>query len=303
MKTQLSMILPEAISNVAAPMIQEALSMAPVLCSTGKSHSSTHKTGKFTSAGKSAPREAHDVQLDMGITTFVGMSKADNEVPVDPKPKRTRPDWYPRSPTPKKPDPDWNTTKTIDDDEEQPWFKEMINAEKPPLTFDELMRAHKGNSYKLDWINPKGYDHPVDMTKPLPLQEKDGRLIISIEVFFNNDLEYLKGRTQKGPTPRLSPRLQLQDTHKAMVNSSSKHIVFSKQRILSVLSVQVEKKFGYGYLNKIVIKRADQKQYTIKEEDFPDLHPNDIKDMLLLLNQNKLWNLDADAIIDLGVAL
>ncbi|GJV24647.1 hypothetical protein Tco_1377342 [Tanacetum coccineum] len=94
-----------------------------------------------------------------------------------------------------------------------------------------------------------------------------------------------------------------QQFYRAMVNSSSKHIVFSKQRILSVLSVQVEKKFGYGYLNKIVIKRADQKQYTIKEGDFPDLHPNDIEDMLLLLNQNKLWNLNADAIIDLGVAL
>ncbi|GJV24646.1 hypothetical protein Tco_1377341 [Tanacetum coccineum] len=331
MKTQLPTILPEAISNVAAPMIQEALSMALVISqsyltaddhkhlyealvlsyqldkdlfdtyghtislkrsreedkdedpsagpnqgkeknkrrsgketdsskqsskepSTGKSHSSTHKTGKFASAGKSAPREAHDVQLDMGITTFVGMSKVDDEVPVDPKPKRTRPDWYPRSPTPEKPDLDWNTTKTIDDDEEQPWFKEMINAEKPPLTFDELMsRPIDFSAYalnhlklpelireilvgpvfnllkgtckscveleyhmeecfqaladKLDWINPKGYDRPVDMTKPLPVQEKDGRLIISIEVFFNNDLEYLKGRTQKGPTPRLSPRL------------------------------------------------------------------------------------------------
>ncbi|GKD80141.1 hypothetical protein Tco_1342762 [Tanacetum coccineum] len=88
-----------------------------------------------------------------------------------------------------------------------------------------------------------------------------------------------------------------------MIKSSSKHTVFSKQRIISVISVQLEKKFGYGYLNKIVIKRADKKQYTIKEGDFLDLHLNDIEDMLLLLNQNKLWNLDTDAIIDLGVAL
>ncbi|GJR32499.1 hypothetical protein Tco_1108731 [Tanacetum coccineum] len=107
--------------------------------STSKSLSSTYKSGKSASAGKSAPKEAHDVQLDMGTTTSVGMSKADDEVPVDPKPKRKRPDWYPISLTPKTPDLDWNTTKTIDDDEEQPWFKEMINAEKPPLTFDELI--------------------------------------------------------------------------------------------------------------------------------------------------------------------
>ncbi|GKB36904.1 hypothetical protein Tco_0881846 [Tanacetum coccineum] len=50
---------------------------------------------------------------------------------------------------------------------------------------------------KLDWLNPEGYDRPVDMTKPLPLQEKNGRLIIPIEVFFNNDLEYLKGKNSE----------------------------------------------------------------------------------------------------------
>ncbi|GJZ48794.1 hypothetical protein Tco_0602984, partial [Tanacetum coccineum] len=182
--------------------------------STGKSHSSTYKSGKSTSTGKSAPREAQDVQLDMETTTSAGMSKADDEVSVDPKLKRSRPDWYPRSPTPEKPDPDWNTTKTIDDDEEQPWFKEMINAEKPPLTFDELMsRPIDFSAYALHHLKLpeltreilvglvfnllKGYDRPIDMTKPLPLQEKDGHLIIPIEVFFNNDREYLKGKNSE----------------------------------------------------------------------------------------------------------
>ncbi|GKF24198.1 hypothetical protein Tco_0076520 [Tanacetum coccineum] len=84
--------------------------------STGKSHSSTYKSGKSTSTGKSTPREAQDVQLDMDTTTSAGMLKADDEVLVDPKPKRTRPDWYPRSLTPETPDLDGNTTKTIDDD-------------------------------------------------------------------------------------------------------------------------------------------------------------------------------------------
>ncbi|GJR50917.1 hypothetical protein Tco_1401438 [Tanacetum coccineum] len=30
------------------------------------------------------------------------------------------------------------------------------------------------------------------MSQPLPLQDKDGRLVIPVEFFFNNDLEYLK---------------------------------------------------------------------------------------------------------------
>ncbi|GJR92570.1 hypothetical protein Tco_0264744 [Tanacetum coccineum] len=52
-------------------------------------------------------------------------------------------------------------------------------------------------SDQLDWTNLEGYDHPVDMSKPLPLQEKEGRRIIPIEVFFNNNLDYLKGDKAK----------------------------------------------------------------------------------------------------------
>ncbi|GKA07822.1 hypothetical protein Tco_0687046 [Tanacetum coccineum] len=49
--------------------------------------------------------------------------------------------------------------------------------------------------------------------------------------------------------------------------------------------------------------RADQKLYTFKESDFPNLHLNDIKDMLLLHVQHKLFNLEGNDIIDLAVAL
>ncbi|GJX26290.1 hypothetical protein Tco_0232586 [Tanacetum coccineum] len=52
-------------------------------------------------------------------------------------------------------------------------------------------------SDQLDWTNPEGYDRPIDMSKPLPLQEKEGRLIIPIEVLFNNNLDYLKGDKAK----------------------------------------------------------------------------------------------------------
>nr|GEV01402.1 hypothetical protein [Tanacetum cinerariifolium] len=85
----------------------------------------------------------------------------------------------------------------------------MIQVEKPPLTFDELMSttieflAFAMNRLKLnkitraDLVGPvfnllKGHKSPVDMSKPLPLQDKEGRLTNSVELFFNNDLEYLK---------------------------------------------------------------------------------------------------------------
>ncbi|GJY96116.1 hypothetical protein Tco_0512477 [Tanacetum coccineum] len=88
-----------------------------------------------------------------------------------------------------------------------------------------------------------------------------------------------------------------------MINRKSKYKVFSTMRILSVVSVEIEKKSGYGYLEKIVVRRADQKLYKFKEGDFLDLHLNDIEDMLLLIAQNKLFNLDDDVIVDFVTAL
>ncbi|GJZ92557.1 hypothetical protein Tco_0664622 [Tanacetum coccineum] len=46
--------------------------------------------------------------------------------------------------------------------------------------------------HQLDWANPEGHKIPVYLSKPLPLQDKEGRLVIPVEFFFNNDLEYLK---------------------------------------------------------------------------------------------------------------
>ncbi|GKE14314.1 hypothetical protein Tco_1421891, partial [Tanacetum coccineum] len=123
---------------------------------------------------------------------------------VAANPKRQKNDWYKKSPSLELQDPDWNTVKTINDAQEQPWFKEKVNAVVPLLTFDELMSTpidfstFAMNCLELTTLtrevltNPEGYDRP-DMGKTLPLIKKKGRLTIPVEVFLNNDLEYLKG--------------------------------------------------------------------------------------------------------------
>ncbi|GJZ87713.1 hypothetical protein Tco_0659323 [Tanacetum coccineum] len=50
-------------------------------------------------------------------------------------------------------------------------------------------------------------------------------------------------------------------------------------------------------------RRADQKLSKFKEGDFPDLHLNDIEDMLFLIAQSKLFNLEGDVIVDFFTAL
>ncbi|GJX81364.1 hypothetical protein Tco_0330845 [Tanacetum coccineum] len=45
---------------------------------------------------------------------------------------------------------------------------------------------------KLDWNNPEVDRYPFDLSKPLPLQGHPGHLTVSVDYFFNNDMEYLK---------------------------------------------------------------------------------------------------------------
>ncbi|GJR72531.1 putative exopolyphosphatase [Tanacetum coccineum] len=148
---------------------------------------------------------------------------------------------------------------------------------------------------KADLKNPEGDRFPYDLSKPLPLQGSPGHFTFLVDFFFNNNLEYLRtGNSERKYTTSIT---------KTKAAKFSKLDVYSTMKILSVVSVKVDKQFGYGYLQEIVVRRADYKLYTFKEGDFPKLHLNDIEEMLLLHVQNKLFNLDGNDVIDLAVAL
>nr|GEZ55305.1 hypothetical protein [Tanacetum cinerariifolium] len=74
-------------------------------------------------------------------------------------------------------------------------------------------------------------------------------------------------------------------------------------KILSVVSVKINKLHGYGYLEEIMVRRVDRQLYNFKEGDFVNLHLNDIEDMLLLVVQHKFFHLDGEVIVDLAMAL
>ncbi|GJY62170.1 hypothetical protein Tco_0462827 [Tanacetum coccineum] len=72
---------------------------------------------------------------------------------------------------------------------------------------------------------------------------------------------------------------------------------------MAVTHVSVMRKHRYGYLEEIVVRRADNTLYRFKEGDFPRLQINDIEDMLLLVVQNQLINLSGDNVADFAIAL
>nr|GEU32884.1 hypothetical protein [Tanacetum cinerariifolium] len=110
----------------------------------------------------------------------------------------------------------------------------------------------------LDWKNPNGDICPYDSRKPLPLQCSLSQLTIHVDFFFNNDLEYLKTRNSK--------RKYTASTTKTKAARLSRHDVYLIIKILSVVSVKVDKQYGYGYSDEIVTKL-----FNLDGEDIVDL--------------------------------
>ncbi|GJS61776.1 hypothetical protein Tco_0656560 [Tanacetum coccineum] len=65
--------------------------------------------------------------------------------------------------------------------------------------------------------------------------------------------------------------------------------VWTHMRILSVVRIEVFSLYGYDYIKKIVLRRADLKEYVIAERDFKYLYPSDFED-LYLLNLQRVKN-------------
>ncbi|GJR97843.1 hypothetical protein Tco_0270017 [Tanacetum coccineum] len=133
-----------------------------------------------------------------------------------------------------------------------------------------------------------------NVSKPLPLGGPPGQVTIQSDFFFNKDLEYLRyGR--KGGRLALSiskmkaayyPDVGLEQMvpDQMWIEEECKyHIaaiaVRTHMRILSVVRIEVFSLYGYDYMKKIVLRRADLNEHIIAERDFKYLYPTDFKDL------------------------
>ncbi|GJT29595.1 hypothetical protein Tco_0909870 [Tanacetum coccineum] len=119
-----------------------------------------------------------------------------------------------------------------------------------------------------------------------------GRHVIPFDYFINNDMEYLKGGS-------LSRKYSTSITKTKDATYEVQWIEDMVPNLWSLVKVW----YDYGHLDEIEVHREDQHPYKFKEGDFPLLGLQDIKDMLLLLVQQKLTNLTIDECYDLNVAL
>ncbi|GJV68541.1 retrovirus-related pol polyprotein from transposon TNT 1-94 [Tanacetum coccineum] len=64
-----------------------------------------------------------------------------------------------------------------------------------------------------------------------------------------------------------------------LVDTNRRGIVRTHMRILSVVRIEVFSLYAYDYMKKIVLRRADNQEYTNAESDFKDLYPSDFEDL------------------------
>ncbi|GJX93439.1 hypothetical protein Tco_0348025 [Tanacetum coccineum] len=74
-------------------------------------------------------------------------------------------------------------------------------------------------------------------------------------------------------------------------SEGDRRAVRTHMRILSVVRIEVFSLYGYDYMKKIVLRRADLQEYIIAERDFKYLYPSDFEDLYLLNLQGHLNHL------------
>nr|GEU76696.1 putative pol protein [Tanacetum cinerariifolium] len=136
-----------------------------------------------------------------------------------------------------------------------------------------------------------------NVSKPLPLGGPPGQVIIQSDFFFNKDLEYLRyGSKSSRPTLSISkmkaayyPNVGLEqmvldqmwiEEECKQTSKGDRRAVRTHIRILSVVKIEVFSMYGYDYMKKIVLRRADLNQHIIAERDFKYLYPSDFEDLI-----------------------
>ncbi|GKE21537.1 hypothetical protein Tco_1433049, partial [Tanacetum coccineum] len=145
----------------------------------------------------------------------------------------------------------------------KPFYPDIVH-----LQF-QMEECYKMLTDQIDWANPEGNQVRIDISKPMPLSGLPGHKF------------YI-------------------DRHTA---ESSRKVVRTHMRILSVVRIKAYSRYGYDYLKEITLRRVDHQEYTIAKKDFKNLYPSDFEDLNLLLLQGHLNHLPGSDIRMLSTAV
>ncbi|GKB09843.1 hypothetical protein Tco_0843766 [Tanacetum coccineum] len=129
--------------------------------SKGNTPSKSSKSGKSVTIEEPDEEHVHDISLDAKENIIDKMGNAGEQPDGKAEPNTdnaSKNDWFKLPPKPPTLDPEWNKYQVIDDEPKQPWFINMLFAQKDPPIFDKFVTTPIGfsnfakNRLKLDKI-------------------------------------------------------------------------------------------------------------------------------------------------------
>ncbi|GKC13135.1 retrovirus-related pol polyprotein from transposon TNT 1-94, partial [Tanacetum coccineum] len=170
----------------------------------------------------------------------------------------------------------------------------------------QMEECHKMLIEQIDWANPEGDQVRIDISKPLPLSGPPGhalsiskmkaaryhdfglKLLVPEHMWIDDVCTYDISASYGISHWCFNCQKLYIDRHTV---ESSRKVVRTHMRILSVVRIKAYSRYGYNYLKKIILRRADHQEYTIAKKDFENLYPSKFEDLNLLLLQGHLNHL------------
>ncbi|GJR60845.1 hypothetical protein Tco_1503007 [Tanacetum coccineum] len=173
-------------------------------------------------------------------------------------------------------DTQWNEGKSVENKPTHKCLSDLAKAEKPSKTFDDLMSTF--------------IDFSAFVMNRMQISDLTQYILVG------PTYELLKGTCMS----YVELDYDMEECYKALTdqldwnNPKCDRYPFDLSKPLPLV------KSGN---QEIEVRRSNQKLYKFKEGDFPRLHLNDIEDMLLLVVQNRLFNLEGDVLVHFAATL
>nr|GEU55548.1 retrovirus-related Pol polyprotein from transposon TNT 1-94 [Tanacetum cinerariifolium] len=243
-----------------------------------------------------------DMALDAQVHSYDDEDIGNAHIPK----VKLRQDWWKplEEDRPAKPEPAWSIPSSDVPILKNNWASALASTYSPSLEDSLLAQTEECHKLLTDSVDDSIIRHNV--SKPLPLGGPPGQVTIQSDFFFNKDLEYLRYGS-KGSRPALSTSkmkaafypdvcLEQMVPDQMWIKEECKYnidaiAVRTHMRILSVVRIEVFSMYGYDYMKKIVLRRADLNEHIIAERDFKYLYPSQFKDMYLLNLQGHMNHL------------
>ncbi|GJR38074.1 retrovirus-related pol polyprotein from transposon TNT 1-94 [Tanacetum coccineum] len=176
----------------------------------------------------------------------------------------------------------------------------------------QMEECHKMLTDQIDWANPEDLDYLrygnkgngqallISKVKVARYHDFGLELLVPEHIWIDNVCTYDISASYGISHWWFNRQKFYIDRHTA---ESSRKVVKTHMRILSVVRIKAYSRYGYDYLKEITLCRSDHQEYRIAEKDFENLYPSDFEDLNLLLLQGHLNHLPGSNIHMLSTAL